>query len=147
MKLILTIALFIGLSVSANAQSVKAPARTSKKGIASYYHPKFEGRKTATGEVFTNEKFTAASNTLRLNTYVKVTNQGNGRVVYVKINDRMSASNKRLLDLTEAAAKQLGYRNAGLAKVTMEVVSEEEGRNGILAQREALLSVSGNNKL
>jgi rare lipoprotein A len=147
MKLILTIALFIGLSVSANAQSVKAPAKAPRKGIASYYHPKFEGRKTATGEVFTNQKFTAASNTLRLNTYVKVTNQSNGRVVYVKINDRMAASNKRLLDLTEAAAKQLGYRKAGLANVTMEVVSEEEGRDGILAQREALLSVSGNNKL
>ena len=134
MKLILTIALFLGFCTGASAQDTKSNS-SSHKGIASYYHPKFEGRKTATGEVFTNEKFTAASNTLRLNTYVKVTNQSNGRVVYVKINDRMAASNRRMLDLTEAAAEQLGYRKAGLAKVSMEVVSEEEGRMGILAQR------------
>ena len=138
MKIILTIALFIGLFTGVSAQGVKDLANASKKGIASYYHSKFEGRKTATGEVFKNDKFTAASNKLRLNTYVKVTNTSNGRVVYVKINDRMAASNKRMLDLTEAAADQLGYRKAGTAKVTQEVVSEEEGRRGILAQREII---------
>ncbi len=146
MKMILTIALFIGLLTSATAQDSKAPAQDSKKGIASYYHPKFEGRRTATGDIFTNEKFTAASNTLRLNTYVKVTNPKNGKAVYVKINDRMAANNRRMLDLTEAAADQLGTRKAGVARVTMEVVSAEEGRHGILAQRNAL-SVSQGNKL
>jgi len=146
MKIILTIALLIGLVTSAQAQEVKAPANASKKGIASYYHPKFEGRRTATGEVFKNEKFTAASNKLRLNTYVKVTNPSNGHVVYVKINDRMAASNKRMLDLTQAAADQLGYRKAGTAKVTMEVVSDEEGQHGILAQRE-IINTSRNNTL
>lgn len=139
MKLILTIALILGFCAGASAQRSKSNS-DSHKGIASYYHPKFEGRKTATGEIFTNDKFTAASNTLRMNTYVKVTNQSNGRVVYVKINDRMNANNHRLLDLTEAAADQLGYRKAGLAKVSMEIVSEEEGRMGILAQRESVAS-------
>jgi rare lipoprotein A len=147
MKFFLTIALFVGLfATGVNAQDSEAPAKASKKGIASYYHPKFEGRRTATGEVFGNKNYTAASNTLRLNTYVKVTNPSNGRVVYVKINDRMAASNKRMLDLTEAAADRLGYRNAGTAKVTMEVVSEEEGRHGVLAQRDASVN-SRNNKL
>ena len=144
--MILTIALFIGLITGAQAQEVKDHAKTSKKGIASYYHPKFEGRRTATGEVFKNEKFTAASNNLRLNSFVKVTNPSNGRVVYVKINDRMAASNKRMLDLTEAAADQLGTRKAGVAKVSMEVVSDEEGRQGILAQRE-IINTSRKNTL
>lgn len=139
MKLILTIALFLGFCSGAYAEDANS-GTASHKGIASFYHPKFEGRKTATGEVFTNDKFTAASNRLKLNTYVKVTNQSNGRVVYVKVNDRMSPGNKRILDLTEAAADQLGYRKAGLARVTMEVVPDSEGQNGILAQREALRS-------
>ena len=138
MKMILTIALFIGFFTGANAQSAKAPADASSKGIASFYHPKFEGRRTATGEVFANASYTAASNNIRLNTFVKVTNMSNGRVVYVKINDRMAASNKRLCDLTEAAADKLGYRSAGTTKVTMEIVSQEEGRHGVLAQGDAV---------
>jgi rare lipoprotein A len=137
MKKILTIALIMGLGYSVSAEDGKATAAV-KKGIASFYHPKFEGRKTATGEVFKNTNFTAASNGIRLNTYVKVTNLSNGKVVYVKINDRMAANNSRMLDLTEAAASELDYRNSGITKVKMEVVSPEEGRQHILAQREGV---------
>ena len=134
MKLILTIALFIGFFTGVNAQDAKTTVNAVKKGIASFYHQKFEGRRTATGEVFANKAYTAASNTIRL----KVTNLSNGRVVYVKINDRMAASSKRMLDLTVAAADQLGYRAAGTTRVKMEIVSEEEGRYGVLAQRDAI---------
>ena len=49
----------------------------------------------------------------------------------------MAADNKRLCDLTEAAADKLGYRDSGTANVKMEIVSEEEGRHGVLAQRDA----------
>jgi rare lipoprotein A len=59
-----------------------AKPQQQKTGTASFYHDKFEGRKTATGEVFDNENFTAASNHFKLGTYVKVTNQSNGKVVY-----------------------------------------------------------------
>lgn len=135
MKKILTIALFLGLGFAAGAQDNSFVAAV-KKGIASFYHPKFEGRKTATGEVFRNAKFTAASNKIPLNTYVKVTNLRNGRVVYVKVNDRMAANNSRLLDMTEAAATALDYRDEGLANVKMEVVTDAEGRAHVLAQRE-----------
>jgi rare lipoprotein A len=138
MKMILSVALFIGFFSGAIAQNAKAPVNAIKKGIASFYHPKFEGRRTATGEVFANKAYTAASNNIRLNTFVKVTNLNNGRVVYVKINDRMSAGNKRMLDMTEAAADQLGYRSAGTTQVKMEVVTEEEGLHGVLAQRDAV---------
>ena len=135
MKRLLTIALFIGLGFTASAEDNGFVAAV-KKGIASFYHPKFEGRKTATGEVFKNANYTAASNHIPLNTYVKVTNLRNGKVVYVKINDRMAANNSRLLDLTEAAATQLDYRDSGTTQVKMEVVSAAEGREHVLAQRE-----------
>ena len=136
MKKILTIALIIGSVVSASAQSKVTSDDNSSKGTASYYHPKFNGRLTATGEVFANTNYTAASNHIRLGSYVKVTNLNNGRVCYVKVNDRMAPNNHRLVDLTSAAAEKLGYRNAGLTKVKMEVVTAEEGRHGVLAQRE-----------
>ena len=146
MKILLTIAIFIGFITSVNAQKTEALNLPSKNGVASFYHPKFNGRKTATGEIFQNTRFTGASNNIRLNTFVKVTNLNNGRVVYVKINDRMAPSNKRLIDMTEAAAEALDYRDEGLATVKMEVVTEAEGRHAILAQREAA-GLSNINKL
>lgn len=136
MKLILTIALFIGCFTVANSQSARTAAEDMKKGIASFYHKKFEGRRTATGDVFDNSNFTAASNHIRLNSYVKVTNVKNGRVVYVKVNDRMAAGSSRVCDLTQVAAEQLGYKSAGTTQVRMQIVTEEEGRRGVLAQRE-----------
>jgi rare lipoprotein A len=95
-------------------------------GIASYYSSKFEGRKTATGVIFSNKKMTAASNHYKLGTRVKVTNTLNGKFVIVEINDRMSKGNKRLIDLTQEAAKVLCFMNAGLCKVEVEMLSKEE---------------------
>lgn len=136
MKLILTIALFIGCFTVANSQSARNAAVDMKKGIASFYHSKFEGRRTATGDVFDNSNYTAASNHIRLNSYVRVTNMQNGRVLYVKVNDRMAAGSHRVCDLTQVGAEMLGYKSAGTAQVKMEIVTEDEGRRGILAQRE-----------
>lgn len=138
MRLISTIIILLSSLVVVNAQKRAKTTATDggSKGIASYYHQKFEGRKTATGEVFKNEKFTAACNTLKLGTYIKVTNLQNSEVVYVKVNDRMAAGNKRIVDLTSSAAEQLHFKSQGTTKVLVEVVSDEEGRSGILAQRE-----------
>jgi len=108
-----------------------------KTGIASYYHNKFVGRKTANGEVFTQGKFTAASNHFKLGTYVKVTNQNNGNVIYVKVNDRMGHPT-RMIDLTELAASKLNFIRRGTTKVKIEKVSSEEGKRMILAQRASL---------
>lgn len=132
MRLLLIFTLSVFTAFGAQAQQKQA----DKKGIASFYHDKFEGRQTATGEVFDNDKFTAASNKLKLNTFVKVTNLSNGEVVYVRINDRMNKSNNRLIDLASIAAKKLDFKSNGIADVKVEVVPEEEGRCGILAQRE-----------
>lgn len=127
-------------SVSLLAQDVKRNVSNQenhyRSGVASFYHQKFEGRQTANGEIFDNSKFTAASNTLKLGTYVKVTNLANNKVVYVKINDRMAASNKRLIDLAKVAAKELSFVQKGITRVSVEVVPPEEGRRGVLAQNE-----------
>lgn len=133
--LLITTILFFSVS-GANAQTRTSNNILSKvkNGIASFYHDKFEGRKTATGEVFDNDKFTAASNSLKLGCYVKVTNLSNGEVVYVKINDRMSKTNDRLIDLASIAAKKLEFHKKGIAKVKVEVVPTDEGKTAILAQ-------------
>ena len=103
-------------------------------GVASFYSNKFEGRKTYTDEIFTQEKLTGASNTLPMHTWVRVTNLRNQRSVIVRINDKMHPRNKRLIDLSHAAAKRLGYTGRGLTKVRIDVLgkkrpaeAEEEG--------------------
>jgi rare lipoprotein A len=133
-QLIVLLSLLV-TTISVKAQDAEKPCPIdTKKGIASFYHDKFEGRKTATGEIFDNGKYTAACNKLKLGTYVKVTNVSNSEVVYVKVNDRMAAGNKRLIDLAEVAAHKLGFYKKGITKVKVEIVPEEEGRLGILAQ-------------
>jgi len=139
MKLIILFSalFFSGLLVQAQQAGDNDQAN---KGVASYYHDKFIGRQTANGEIFDNSKFTAASNKLKLGSYVKVTNLNNGRIVYVRINDRMAATNKREIDLAKMAAEQLGFISQGLAKVIIEIVPKEEGKKAILAQRELVSS-------
>lgn len=91
-------------------------------GVASYYHNKFNGRKTASGEIFSNTKMTAAHKTLPLGTWVKVTNLKNDSVVVVKVNDRLPKTSKRSIDLAVAAAEKLNFIRAGLTKVRIEIV-------------------------
>ena len=91
-------------------------------GVASYYHDKFNGRKTANGEIFYNTGLTAAHKTMKLGTWVRVTNLKNDSVVVVKVNDRLPKTSKRTIDLTVAAAKQLNFIHAGLTKVKIEVI-------------------------
>lgn len=132
-KLICSLLAILSISIVTSdlkAQSAKNNPRTGK---ASYYHPKFVGRKTATGEIFSNNKYTAACNQYPLGTYLKVTNTKNGKVVYVKVNDRIGHP-QRIIDLTQRAASDLKYVNSGLANVTIEVVNPDEGKRQIFAQ-------------
>lgn len=91
-------------------------------GFASFYANKFNGRQTANGEIYNSQKYTAACNRLPLNTWIKVTNIRNRKSVIVKINDRLQAKNKRLVDLSRIAAKELGYTGRGLTRVSVEVL-------------------------
>jgi rare lipoprotein A len=103
------------------AQSI----HTEWNGVASYYHSKFNGRKTASGDVFRSDQLSAASNRIPMGTRVEVTNIRTHQSVQVIVNDRMSAHNKRLIDLSEAAARQIGLYGHGLTQV--HVVTIEKG--------------------
>ena len=95
------------------------------KGVASFYSVSLDGTLTATGEKFRNEKLTAASNNLPLNTWVLVTNTKNGKTVVLRINDRMHprmAKKGRVVDVSVRVARKLDFVEAGLTKVKVETL-------------------------
>jgi rare lipoprotein A len=92
-------------------------------GNASWYGRKFHGKKTASGERFNKQSFTGAHKQLPFGTIIRVTNLRNGRDVYVRINDRGPFVSGRIVDISRAAAEAIGFRNRGVAKVRVEVVS------------------------
>ena len=94
-------------------------------GTASYYAEKFNGRKTANGEIYDSKKMTAACNTLPLGTWIRVTNLSNNRSVIVKTNDRLHPRMTRIVDMSRAAAVKLGYIGKGLTKVKVEVLEKK----------------------
>ncbi|WP_245576528.1 septal ring lytic transglycosylase RlpA family protein [Flexithrix dorotheae] len=93
-----------------------------ESGIASYYADKFEGRTTASGEIFRQDSLTAAHKTLPFGTMVRVTNLANNKSIEVKINDRGPFVKGRIIDLSRKGAETLDYINAGLADVIIEAV-------------------------
>ena len=94
----------------------------SKEGIASYYHSKFNGRRTSSGELYNSTLYTAAHKTLPLNSYAVVTNMNNQRKVIVRINDRGPFSKGRIIDLSHAAAKEIGIIGNGMGMVKIEAL-------------------------
>jgi len=91
-------------------------------GTASFYAQKFNGRKTSSGERFSNDSLTAAHKKFKFGTYVLVRNLKNDSTVIVKINDRLPQQSKRTIDLTVKAAKQLNFIKSGLTKVEITVL-------------------------
>ncbi len=97
----------------------------SEEGESSWYGGNgdgFAGKPTASGEIFDPSAYTCAHRTLPLGTYLEVENQANGRKVVVKVNDRGPFAKGRILDLSRQAAKDLGFANAGVAKVRIRSV-------------------------
>lgn len=109
--LLVTVAMMSGVGI--------AVAQT-EEGIAHHYSDKFEGKKTASGEIYDKTKLTAAHKKLPMGTKVKVTNVENNKSVVVTVNDRMGASSKAVIDVTPRAAEELGFKG-GDAKVKLEV--------------------------
>jgi len=93
----------------------------TETGMISYYAAKFDGKKTASGEKFKKDGFSAAHRTLPFGTQIKVTNMQNGKSVVVKVNDRGPYSASRILDVSPAAARKLGLMGSGTAKATITV--------------------------
>jgi rare lipoprotein A len=96
---------------------------TQLSGQASWYGRVHQGKRTASGEKYDMHKLTAAHRTLPLGTRVLVTNVENGRTVEVRINDRGPFVDDRVLDLSYAAARQLGAVGDGVIQVTLKVVT------------------------
>lgn len=94
-----------------------------RSGLASWYGEVWQGRKTASGEVYDKNLLTACHQTLPFGTLVRVINLRNHRSVVVKINDRGNLSSRRVIDLSSAAAEKIGLLRAGLAPVRLEVVA------------------------
>ena len=92
------------------------------EGLASWYGQDFNGRLTSSGEVFDMYDMTAAHKTLPLQTVVRVHNLDNGKSVEVRINDRGHYVAGRIIDLSRKAARALGMRDVGTARVRLEIV-------------------------
>ncbi|EAY28579.1 septal ring lytic transglycosylase RlpA family protein [Microscilla marina] len=91
-------------------------------GKASYYHDKFHGRRTASGQTYNKYALTAAHKTLPFNTKIEVRNLKNNRKVLVVINDRLPRTSTRSIDLSRAAAERIGMVRDGVVRVEMKVL-------------------------
>ena len=96
------------------------------QGEASWYGPGFHGNQTANGEIYDQNKLTAAHRTLPFNTVVRVVNLNNGKRVDVRINDRGPYARGRIIDLSRAAADKIDMSNSGVAPVRLILVSSED---------------------
>lgn len=121
---LISVAVLAGTSACAagKAPTLK-PGKVADRGIASWYGPKFHGRRTANGEVYDMEAMTAAHKTLPFGTVVEVYNRDNGRSVEVRINDRGPFIRGRVIDLSRAAAREIGLIGPGTARVEVVVVT------------------------
>ena len=102
----------------------KAEGPVKESGIASYYANALQGRRTANGEHYDKEALTAAHRTLPFGTRVRVTNVHNGLSVVVRINDRGPHVEKRVIDLSYAAARKLKFIEQGTTRVSLEVLGQ-----------------------
>ncbi|KQR93533.1 hypothetical protein ASG01_10185 [Chryseobacterium sp. Leaf180] len=98
----------------------------AKTSYASYYHSKFNGRKTASGEIFDNNKLTAAHRSLPFGTEIKITNLKNGKEVIVEVNDRGPFHSSRVLDMSRAAFAAIANPSEGKVPVSFEVITDDE---------------------
>jgi rare lipoprotein A len=114
---------FVGFCFQAKAQS---DSLFIQKGIASYYGGKFHGRKTASGEIYHKDSLTAAHKILPFGTVVKVINLKRNTSVIVRVTDRLPMSSKRQIDLSLAAASELGMLRDGVGNVRIEAIDLDQ---------------------
>ncbi len=130
---------------SGNAPAAAADPAAVETGVASWYGPDFDGKRTSSGEVYDQEGLSAAHRTLPFGTYLLVRNLDNGASVVVRVNDRGPFAKNRVIDLSEAAARIIGMIPTGTARVSLAVVPKEEAlawKGGGLDGRSAVESRS-----
>ena len=112
-------------------------------GIGSWYGNEFAGKLTANGEIFDPELVTAAHKTLPMPSVVRVTNLDNGKSLVVRINDRGPFVAGRIIDLSREAARRIGYKDNGLARVRVQLLAEQSLRLEKLAKNGEFPSIDG----
>jgi rare lipoprotein A len=105
---------------------VVIPQEKGEIGVASWYGEEFQGNETASGEIYDLNGLTAAHPTLPFGTTVRVTNLKNSKNILLRVNDRGPYIGRRVIDVSWAAAKRLGFVYAGITEVRIEVVSYPE---------------------
>lgn len=115
-------------SAAKKADKTEKTAKFSQTGKASWYGSGFHGKKTANGERFDMNTLTAAHRTLPISSRVRVTNLANGKSVVVRINDRGPYHGNRVMDLSKAAAQELGFIRTGTAQVKIEPLAPADGK-------------------
>src|ERR1019366_1035708 len=112
---------------AARVNAPLAPARIGsvEAGVASWYGFPYDGRRAASGEIYDMRQFTVAHRRLPFQTWVEVTNLSNGKQVDVRINDRGPFVKGRILDLSQAAARDIDMLRAGTARVRLKVIAPQ----------------------
>ena len=120
------------------------PGEYTEQGVASWYGPQFNGRKTSDGEIYDMYQLTAAHRTLPFNAIVRVTNLNNGKEVNVRINDRGPFVANRVIDLSYSAAQAIGMVGPGTAQVRLDVVAGPDPNVGFFGVQMGAFQVEEN---
>ena len=112
------------LAISCTLALTPVASAQATEGAASWYGPGFHGRQTASGETFDQNDLTAAHRSLPFGTQVRVTYEGTGESVVVRINDRGPFHGNRVIDLSREAAEEIGLLGAGVGDVRLEVMGQ-----------------------
>jgi rare lipoprotein A len=118
-----------GEEVQARPEAGELAVRDVQTGLASWYGDPFHGRQTASGEIFDQNRLTAAHPTWPLRSLARVTRLETGQSVLVRINDRGPFVDGRIIDLSRAAAEELGFIGDGLAQVRVESLGPADPRD------------------
>ena len=121
--------LFAGSGCSAHRFEQNRPGAV-QRGVASWYGADFHGKRTASGEIYDMHDMTAAHRELPLGSEVEVRNLENGKSVRVEITDRGPFAKGRIIDMSYAAAKDLGMLKNGTAKVELQILKLGRGPSG-----------------
>lgn len=130
--------LLLGVSLPSYTKKNKPTTNIIEEGKASFYGHKFIGKKTASGEIFTEHLYSCAHRTLPFGTLLKVTNIKNGEAVIVKVNDRGPFIKGRVLDLSIKAAKDLKITQMGVARVSVEMIDQKYSEVGNVQDMEKI---------
>jgi rare lipoprotein A (peptidoglycan hydrolase) len=129
----------ITMAFSKDSKTEEESSLVYEYGKASYYGYRFIGRKTASGEIFTESMYTCAHKSLPFGTKLKITNLNNGKSIIVRVNDRGPYVKTRIVDLSIRGARELGLMASGIANVSVEIVNSKFSSLGPIEQMNKIM--------